>query len=50
MTDRKIVEAKEAVASDTRLPWQSPRITNITEARESEAGILNGPEILIMLS
>ena len=33
-----------------REPWQTPKLINTSDARDSEAGILNGPEILILLS
>ena len=37
-------------AVGTREPWSTPTLINSNEARDSEAGILVGPEILILLS
>ena len=33
-----------------RQAWTSPRLLRVSGAKESEAGILVGPEILILLS
>ena len=36
--------------ADPREPWNKPKLIPTTSARESESGILTGPEFLIKLS
>jgi hypothetical protein len=47
MADFELLNEPTAVK---RQGWETPRITHISSATEAEAGINNGPEILILLS
>lgn len=44
------IDAAQNPVNGDRLAWNAPRVVQMTPARDIETGILNGPEILILLS